>query len=57
VRADAERARLLDVRAGTPLLLLRETHYDPAGKSVLFTVNHHNSNLVHFTVTRAGLRS
>ena len=57
VRADAERARLLDVRAGTPLLLLRETHYDPAGKSVLFTVNHHNSNLVQFTLTRAGLRS
>jgi GntR family transcriptional regulator len=57
VRADAERARLLEVRAGTPLLLLRETHYDPAGKSVLFTVNHHNSNLVQFTLTRAGLRS
>jgi GntR family transcriptional regulator len=57
VRADAERARLLDVRAGTPLLLLRETHYDPAGKSVLFTVNHHNSNLVQFTLTRAGLRT
>jgi GntR family transcriptional regulator len=57
VRADAERARLLDVRAGTPLLLLRETHYDPAGKSVLFTVNHHNSHLVQFTLTRAGLRS
>ena len=57
VRADAERARLLDVRAGTPLLLLRETHYDPAGKSVLFTVNYHNSHLVQFTLTRAGLRS
>ena len=57
VRADAERARLLEVRAGTPLLLLRETHYDPAGKSVLFTVNHHNSNLVQFILTRAGLRS
>jgi DNA-binding GntR family transcriptional regulator len=57
VRADAERARLLDVRAGTPLLLLRETHYDPAGKPVLFTVNHHNSHLVQFTLTRAGLRS
>jgi GntR family transcriptional regulator len=57
VRADPERARLLDVRAGTPLLLLRETHYDPAGKSVLFTVNHHNSHLVQFTLTRAGLRS
>jgi GntR family transcriptional regulator len=57
VRADAERARLLEVRPGTPLLLLREPHYDPAGKPVLFTVNYHNSNLVQFTLTRAGLRS
>lgn len=57
VRADAERARLLEVRRGTPLLLLRESHYDPAGKPVLFTVNHHNSDLVQFTLTRAGLRS
>jgi GntR family transcriptional regulator len=57
VRADAERARLLKVRPGTPLLLLREPHYDPAGKLVLFTVNYHNSNLVQFTLTRAGLRS
>jgi UTRA domain len=57
VRADAERARLLEVRAGTPLLLLRETHCDPAGKPVLFTVNHHNSDLVQFILTRAGLPS
>jgi GntR family transcriptional regulator len=57
VRADAERARLLKVRPATPLLLLREPHYDPAGKPVLFTVNYHNSNLVQFTLTRAGLRS
>lgn len=54
VRADAERARLLEVRAGTPLLLLRETHCDPAGRPVLLTVNHHNSNLVQFILTRAG---
>lgn len=57
VRADAERARLLKVRPGTPLLLLREPHYDPSGKPVLFTINHHNSDLVQFTLTRAGLRS
>jgi DNA-binding GntR family transcriptional regulator len=63
VRAD-ERARLLEVRAGTPVLLLRETHFllgethcDLAGKPVLFTVNHHNSNLVQFILTRAGLPS
>ena len=56
VRADAERARLLEVRRGSPLLLLREAHYDPAGKPVLFTVNYHNSDLVQFTLTRAGLR-
>jgi GntR family transcriptional regulator len=55
--ADAERARLLLVRRGIPLLLLRESHYDAAGKPVLFTINHHNSDLVQFTLTRAGFRS
>jgi hypothetical protein len=36
---------------------LREPHYDPAGKPVLFTVNYHNSQLVQLTLTRAGLRA
>jgi GntR family transcriptional regulator len=57
VPADAARAKLLKVRRGTPLLLLREPHYDLAGKPVLFAVNYHNSDLVQFTLTRAGLRT
>ena len=57
VRADTARARLLKVRPGTPLLLLREPHYDPAGKPVLFAVNYHNSDLVQFTLARAGWRT
>jgi DNA-binding GntR family transcriptional regulator len=57
VPADAVRAKLLKVRQGIPLLLLREPHYDLAGRPVLFAVNYHNSDLVQFTLTRAGLRT
>jgi GntR family transcriptional regulator len=57
IPADAARAKLLEVRRGTPLLLLREPHYDVAGKPALFAINYHNSDLVQFTLTRAGLRT
>jgi GntR family transcriptional regulator len=57
IRANASQAALLKVRKGTPLLLLREPHYDVAGRPVLFAVNYHNSDIVQFTVTRAGLRT
>ena len=57
IAADAAQAALLQVRKGTPLLLLREPHYDVAGRPVLFAVNHHNSDIVQFTLTRAGLRT
>ena len=57
ISADAAQARLLKVRKGTPLLLLREPHYDASGRPVLFAVNHHNSDIVQFTLTRAGLRA
>ena len=56
VAADPARAKLLKVPAGTPLLLLREPHFDLSGRPVLFAVNYHNSDLVQFTLTRAGLR-
>ena len=46
VAADTARARLLNVRRGTPLLLLKEPHYDVTGRPVLFAVNYHNSDLV-----------
>jgi GntR family transcriptional regulator len=55
VGADAARAKLLKVRRGTPLLLLREPHFDVNGRPVLLTLNWHNSALVQFTRTRAGL--
>ncbi len=57
VAADASRAKLLKVPRRTPLLLLREPHYDLAGRPVLFAVNYHNSDLVRFTLTRAGMRT
>lgn len=55
VPADAARAKLLKLRRGTPLLLLRELHFDVDGRPVLLTLNWHNSSLVQFTLTRAGL--
>jgi GntR family transcriptional regulator len=57
ISANASQAALLKVRKGRPLLLLREPHYDVAGRPVLFAVNYHNSDIVQFTVTRAGLRT
>lgn len=53
--ADAARAKLLNVRRGTPLLLLREPHFDVNGRPVLLTLNWHNSSLVQFSLARAGL--
>jgi len=57
IPANASQAALLKVRKGTPLLLLREPHYDVTGRPVLFAVNYHNSDIVQFTVTRAGPRT
>jgi DNA-binding GntR family transcriptional regulator len=57
VPAEAGSAKLLGTRRGTPLLLLRETHFDPEGRPVLYTVNHHNSEVVEFTLARAGFRA
>ena len=56
IPAAAAQASLLKVRKGAPLLLLREPHYDTTGRPVLFAVNYHNSSIVQFTLTRAGLR-
>jgi GntR family transcriptional regulator len=57
VPAGKEQAALLELKRGTPLLLLRETHFDSDGRPVLFTVNHHNSEVVEFTMARAGFRT
>jgi GntR family transcriptional regulator len=55
IPAASAQASLLKVRKGAPLLLLREPHYDATGRPVLFAVNYHNSDIVQFTLTRAGL--
>jgi len=57
ITADRTKARQLQLRQGTPLLLLRETHMDGGGRPVLYTVNYHNSEIVEFTLARAGFVS
>ena len=57
ITADRSRARHLQLKPGTPLLLLRETHVDGTSRPVLYTVNYHNSEIVEFTLARAGFVS
>jgi DNA-binding GntR family transcriptional regulator len=57
ITADRAKARQLQLKPGTPLLLLRETHMDGGGRPVLYTVNYHNSEIVEFTLARAGFVS
>ena len=57
VAATAAQARLLDVRPGAPLLLMRETHVGPEDRRVLYSVNHHNSAVIDLTLARVGLRA
>src|ERR687885_171809 len=57
VVATAEVAATFDVRPGTPLLRLRQTHFGPDGAEVLYSDNLHNSELMHFHVVRRRPRS
>ena len=57
VAADADVARVLELRKGAPLLLMRELHFSPDGKPVLLTINHHNSNVLEVTSMRSGGRT
>lgn len=54
VPAAPAQAKRLALRPGTPLLRLRETHFEAEGKPILFTVNFLNSEIVELTVPRAG---
>ena len=56
VAADAQVSRVLELRKGAPLLLMRELHYSPDGKPALLTINHHNSNVLEVTSMRSGGR-
>jgi GntR family transcriptional regulator len=57
VAADSRVARVLGLRKGAPLLLMRELHYSSEGKPVLLTINHHNSNVMEVTSMRSGART
>ena len=50
-------AALLGVKPRSPLLLMREAHFDVEGRRVLYSVNYHNSDVIDFTLIRAGVTS
>jgi DNA-binding GntR family transcriptional regulator len=56
VSATAAQARVLAIRAGAPLLFMRETHLGEQGRRVLHSVNYHNSAVIDLTLVRAGVR-
>lgn len=57
VSANAGQARDLAVKSGAPLLLMREIHFGPGDRRVLFSINAQNSAVVDLTIVRAGLRT
>ena len=36
---------------------MREAHFDVEGQRVLYSVNYHNSDVIDFTLIRAGTKS
>ena len=57
VSASTKIANNLHLKKGHPLLLIRETHYDPDGLPVLYLLNYYNTELVDFAVVRPGPKS
>ncbi|MCW6510610.1 GntR family transcriptional regulator [Hyphomicrobiales bacterium BP6-180914] len=56
VNATAQQSRLLALKPGAPLLLMREIHFGENDRRVLYSVNHHNSDVIDLTVVRSGVR-
>ena len=52
VVADATLAQRLRVPTGHPLLLLRQTHFGPDHRPVLYCENYHNSAVIEFHILR-----
>jgi GntR family transcriptional regulator len=50
--ADYAIAERLDLEPGHPLLLLKQLHYTPTGRPVLYCENWHNSTLIEFQIMR-----
>ncbi len=57
VNATAHQSRLLALKLGAPLLLMREIHFGENGRRVLYSVNHHNSDVIDLTLVRSGVRT
>lgn len=57
VVASEAQARLLEVKRRSPLLMMREVHFDQDGRRVLYSINYHNSAVVEFTLLRTGMRT
>lgn len=55
VAADAAMAKVLDLRKGSPLLLMEEVHFGLDGQPGLLAVNYHNTDVVEFTSMRSGM--
>jgi GntR family transcriptional regulator len=54
VVATKELAAQLKVRAGAPLLCIKQTDYDGRGRAVVYSVEYHVSNWIRFTLERYG---
>ena len=57
VNATAQQSRLLALKPGAPLLLMREIHFGENDRRVLYSVNHHNSEVIDLTLVRSGVRT
>jgi GntR family transcriptional regulator len=52
--ASASLAERLEVRRGAPLLCIKQTDFDGAGRAVLYSVEYHVSDWISFTLERVG---
>lgn len=57
VSANAQQSRLLSMKPGAPLLMMRELHFGRGDRRVLYSINYHNSAVVDLTLVRAGVRT
>jgi GntR family transcriptional regulator len=53
-KATTELRGLLDVKAGTPLLCMRQVDFDQHGKAAVYSVEYHVADWVRFSVERLG---
>lgn len=54
VVASVRHAKLMEAKAGFPLLLMREIQFEEGGRPALYSVIYHNSSMVEFTIVRPG---